>query len=492
MKTFFSFFFGLLKGIFKVLFWIIRFLLNLPNTKSKLYDSSFMKVSTKKKLLSTSHTGVCVNGKLKLNEEKSKIHSLIIGRTGVGKTTIFNLNNVLDSNDKVMVISDMDAGIYNRSSGYLKSIGYNILTFDLLNTNSSCFYNPIYFCETNDDLKTLAKQIIDAGSGEHSKEVFWNNSATNLLFFLLKLVKTQPEQFQNLVNVRQLLLLLELEGFDEFVSNQANDELWLEYLSIKAQESKLRSNITATLSSVLDLLSYEEIGYITSKNTLDFSLLLNPKTVIYVIIPEHKISQYSLLISMFYNQLFSYLQKNKPEHIVYAFLDEMPQYKITDIQVLQTTLRRYNVSLNCSIQDYKQLEYVYGEKVAATIFSNSASKLIFPGCSLELAKKMSQICGTETVEIEYQDKTTQNHKPLITPTEIIQMSSDESLFFHGNLAPLKLKTFPYFQNSTLNKRSKIPSFERETHQFSKPPLISISGTTSNPTDYEGFDEQSLS
>lgn len=492
MKTFFSVFFAILKGFFKGLFWIIRFLLHLPDAKSKLYDSSFMKASDKRKLLSTKHTGICVNGRDKISPEHSKLHSLIIGKTGVGKTSVFTIPGVLNHDNKTMIISDMDGEIYRKTSGYLSSVGYNIITFDLLNTESSHFYNPISQCYTNDDLKTLATQIIDAGSG-NSQEKFWDNSATNLLFFLFKLVKTQPEHLQNLSNVRQLLLLLEIEGFDEFVSESADNELWLEYLSIKAQDSKLRSNISATLSSILDLLSYDEISYITSKNTLDFNALVtNQMTVMYIIVPEYKISKYSLLVSTLYNQLFSYLMKHRPPHTVYAFLDEMSQYRISEIQMLLTTIRRYGISLNCLIQEYQQLVSTYDESIAMTLFSNASSKVIFTGSSLQLAEMLSRMSGTETV-VENNESEVLGHKPLLTPREIIQLPAHQCLFFHSNLAPSKLRLYPYYKNPTLLSRSKKSPFVRETHTYQKPPLISLSDRpTPNPNNYDGFDAQTLS
>lgn len=484
MKTFFSVFFAILKGLFQGLFWIIRFLLHLPDAKSKLYDSSFMKISDKKKLLTTKNDGVSVNGKLNLSEEKSQIHSLVIGKSGIGKTSVVVMNSVfqLGKHGKNMVINDMDSSIFNETSGFLKERGYNILTFDLFDSSKSCYFNPIAFCESSDDLKILAGQIIESANEGNNDEVFWKHSSMSLLFFLLKLVKKQDVKFQNFANIRHLLLLLEQDEFDQLVISVADESLFTEYLSIKSQDPKLRSNISATLSSVLDLISFDEIASICSKNTLDLHKLLEPNTVIYVIIPEHKASAYKLLIAQFYSTLFSFLQKHRSSYTTYCLIDEKAQFKIKDISTLVSILRRFKVSLNFYIQEYKQLEQLYGEKIASNIMSNCSSLTIFPGVSLALAEKISRMSGRESVEIEFQNQTQQKERFLLSPREIIQMPLNQCLFFHSNLPPLKLPTFPYYSKPITLKKSKIPPFQRQSTPLIPAQLISLTSNQTPPHD----------
>ena len=412
-------FFEVIKQIVLGFFGLLRVIF-IGKENDSLYPAKSMKLWDRIRVFSCLNKGIILNGKnKKLSIKNSLTHTIIVGKSGSGKSSTFYNGNLLNPNNKSFVVSDLDGSLFKATSGYLKSINYDIQVLHLGDIKHSQFFNPIHFCTTIDDLKILAEQIITSKSSSE-KDKFWDHSATNLLFFLLKLVKTQSEKFQNLANVRHLLSMMELPNFESFMVANASKELWNEFLTIKSFDSKLRTNIQATLSATLDLISYQDISFLTSKNTINFDRLKKPKAILYIIIPERLIRPFSLIISVLYGQLFNHFQKSKPKkNPIFFLLDEAGNYKIKDLDILLSVLRRYNLSVNLAVQNINQIVKLYGNQSFATIFSNCSTKIIFPGTSLELSEQVSRIVGNKSVEISFEGKKQQQTRPVLTPTEII-------------------------------------------------------------------------
>ena len=94
------------------------------------------------KLLSPYNKGVLINGRDRLSVKHSLTHTLILGKSGIGKTSVFFQSNVLRAGTRSFVVSDLDGNMFNKSSGFLQKQGYTVLTLDLKNTLKSGFYNP--------------------------------------------------------------------------------------------------------------------------------------------------------------------------------------------------------------------------------------------------------------------------------------------------------------------------------------------------------------
>ncbi len=473
IEAFFEIITQILKGVFNLL----QLILGIPEN-DKLYNATSMKFMDRIRVFSRFHRGLILNGKnQRLSKKSSKIHACIIGKSGVGKSSVFYMGNLLSPGAKSFIVTDLDGGLNKASSGYLKSIGYDIQVFNLSNVKKSSFYCPLSFCYTDDELKSLAVQIVMSSSNNSgTKDKFWEHSSIKLLFTLLKLVKTQELKYQNLANVNHLLTMIELEEFDNFVSQHADDKLFKEILAFKSIDEKLRTNIEATLSATLDLLSYNDIGFITSKNTIDFERLAKPKSILYIIVNERHIRQYSLIISIFYSQLFNYYQQNKPKNIIYFLLDEGGVYKINELEILTSILRRYQCSISLAVQDFNQLIQLYGREAAAIIYNNCSTKIVFSGASLTLSENISRMMGQKTVEISFEGKKVQQTRPVLTPTEIMQIKSNKVLIQHSNYSFIKVHTYPYYKQMKLKRRSRIKPLELEQNIITSPSLLSLEKT----------------
>jgi len=59
----------------------------------------------------------------------------------------------------------------------------------------------------------------------------------------------------------------------------------------------------------LELWSDPSISEFTNKNTVDIEALRKEKTIIYLIVPEHLVKYFSIVINLFYSACFEYCMK---------------------------------------------------------------------------------------------------------------------------------------------------------------------------------------
>ena len=467
-------FFAVLRSLIVGVFSLLQAILGTPSDKH-LYSDTPMKWIDKMKLFSRYGRGLILNGKnRRLSVKNSKVHVAIFGRSGIGKSSVFYQVNLLSANGKTYVVTDVDGSLMEQSSGYLKSIGYDIFQINYKDIAQSDLFNSLSFCHTEDDLRSLSVLTITSGTTHNNaKDKFWEHSSINLLFLLLKLVKKMPEIYQNFANVKHLLTIIELDEFDEILVKYADDKLFREFVAYKATEDKLRSNIQASLDATLSLMSYSDVAYITSKTTIDIERLKRPNAILYVVIPERLLRQYSLSLSILYGTLFSELQKDKSKHPIYFLLDEAGVYKIDQLEVLISILRRYNCSLSLAAQNFEQWTQLYGPQAAKTIYTNCSTKIIFPGASLSMSEEISRSSGKKVVETSINGNVTHQVRPVITPSEIIQMKKNEILVQHSNYPFTKMRTYPFYKQRKLRRRSQMKPYLPEPKNVVPPPLISL-------------------
>ena len=73
-------------------------------------------------------------------------HNLVIGSTGAGKTqtTVLPMVNLLAKHDESMIITDPKGEIYEQTSNYLRSLGYNIVLLNFRDPQQGNSWNPMY------------------------------------------------------------------------------------------------------------------------------------------------------------------------------------------------------------------------------------------------------------------------------------------------------------------------------------------------------------
>ena len=472
LEAFFDFFIFILKGIFHLLQVIFG---ADPEFRKGKYTAKFMKFGDRIRLLSSWNKGVCLNGKKRIRIKKSKEHTLVIGGSGTGKTSTVIIPSILAGKNN-FVVTDVDGDIFRKTSGFLKRQGYSIQVLNLQDISKSSFFNPVANCQNDSDLKQLSELLISTAypNQKNSDNSYWNFGGQNIIYICLRLLKTQSKEFQNLANLRHLLQ--HYEELEDFVAMNGSQSVFNDFLGFSSADTKITSGMVSSALQALDKLSDAGISFLTSRNTIDFSKLTKRKkrSALFIIVPETKLGFYSFLLSIFYSQLFNFIQENKPKKTLFVYLDEFSQLKINNFSLLATTMRRYNTALIMLIQDFQQLVEKHGTNGASTIYNgSSANKVIFNGMSLEMARTLSQSFGRKGVAIQPQAKPYLSDRELMTVQELIQLKSNQAIFVYRNKPPLIMKMKPYFKQFSLRQKTKIRPIKLLKNSITLPSLISL-------------------
>ena len=477
--------FSILEGILKFIFEIFEFVFDLLTKKRKEeYTADFE--SEWGSLVSSYNQGFCLTGRRNLSIKDSYQNALIVGGTGVGKTSVVLLPSLYTMQSS-FVVHDPSGELYAKSAGYLKSKGYDVKVLHFANPKMSCGYNPLIRCNTSSDIQRIASMLVHNTLGKNSKDPFWNTQAVSLMAMLITILKKQDKQYQNLFNVRQLLNYLgsNPQAVDQLFSKHADDILFSEYKSFLAYDEKVTSGVIATCKAALTIFSDEFVAKITSTDNLDFMDFRNKPTILFIQNSVADQRYFSIITSIFFEQFISFVLSRFPannEQDIFFLIDEASSLNIPTLPLAVANIRKHRTGAMLLLQDYNQLVHNYGKYEADAIKSNCYAKMYFTGQSLETATDLEKTLG----KFEFKDKEGRKVvRSLMTNDEIRMMDIDRALLICGNTSPIKAKLRPYYERIRFSNYSSIPVPEIENEPlFDSIPVLPINA----PSEEEYEDE----
>jgi type IV secretion system protein VirD4 len=380
----------------------------------------------------------------------------LIAPTGSGKTTRFVIPNILNCAGSV-VVTDPSGEIFKLTSGHMQKRGYKIQILNPANPSQSLRFNPLKRFNTQQKLKQIATTL---GMNNAGKEPYWNISAVNIIYICLLALNSYPDKkYVHIGNIRKLLNNYGVngEGIKDFMTQFLDDSNFDEFKSFFSKDSKLIGSILSTAEAALDIWSDPEIVRLTSSDNISIESLRNEKTIIYIMIPEHKIKYFSLLVNLFYSACFEYCLEKSDGLPVFFFLDEFGNLgKINNFASIATTLRKKKCSINIILQELSQLEAIYGKSEAKAIFSGGmANKLFLSGLDLESCTYLEKILGTitqyDTVFGGFSEKVQTIARPLLTLDKIRMLDESKGILISGRQLPIKIKMPAFFQCKAWHK-----------------------------------------
>ena len=424
------------------------------NSNNKEYKADFAVPGI---LLSRFNYGFCLTGSKKLTCKDSYQNALIMGGTGVGKSSVVLFPSLYSMRGS-FIVHDPSGELLLKSAGYLQQKGYEIKVLHFANPDISSRYNPVSRAKSSSDIQKLASMLVETALGGKSKDPFWNTQATSLLTILITILKTQEVEFQNLYNVRQLLNRMggNPESVDALFSEYADDVLFSEYKSFIAYDEKVLSGIIATCKASLNIFSDESIAKVTATDTIDFIEFRNKPTVLFIQNSVADQKYYSVLTSIFFEQFFSFLLgrfPKKDEKDIFLLIDEASSLNLPTLPLAVANVRKHRSGIMLLVQDFNQLVHHYGKNDADGIKSNCFAKMYFTGQSLETASELEKTLG----KYEYKDKEGHNVvRNLMTNDEIRMMKINRALLICGHHPPIKARLTPYYKNVFYSGYSKLP------------------------------------
>ena len=415
-------------------------------------------------------------------------HNLVIGSTGTGKTQciIHPLVKILAKKGESMVITDPKAEIYHESAGLLKQRGYKIVVLNFREPQRGNTWNPLalphkYYKEGNVDkamelLDDVSSNILYEEGG--SKDVFWEKTSADYFAGLtLGLFDdAAPEE----VNINSISVMTSV-GEDRFGPRSTYVK---EYFNRKDPASaaytcaastimaadETKASILATFKQKIRMFaSRENLSEMLSNSDFDISNIGKQRTAVFLVIQDEK-KTYHALATIFIKQCYETLidtAQNSPGGKLPVrtnfILDEfanMPPFK--DITTMITAARSRLIRFTMIIQNFAQLDSVYGDKDAQTIRSNCNNLLYLLTTELSALKEISELCGEIKVKVGSGEKEHEETRPLVSVTELQQMRQFEAIVIRTRLRPYRTKLKANFEMDWgLPPRKADPFITRE-------------------------------
>ena len=406
--------------------------------------------------------------------DNGEYHSLVIGATGSGKTQTVILPMVysLAKAKESMIITDPKGEIYEKTSNMLRSRGYQILLLNFRDPQNGNAWNPmslpyqIYKSGNQDKaielLDDLALNILYDDSNKNADPFWEKTSADYFSGVALGLFEdAKPDE----ININSISLATTV-GEEKF----GGSTYIKEYFAGKDPASAAAINASSTImapsetkGSILSVFkqkvklfaSRENLSEMLSHSDINLESIGERPTAVFIVIQDEKKTYHSLvtiLLKQIYETLISVAQKHGGQLPVRTnfLLDEfanMPPLK--DVTTMITAARSRKVRFTMIIQNFAQLDDVYGKEDAETIRGNCGNIIYLITTELKALEEISKLCGE--VKSKKDDKTAST--PLVTVSDLQRMKQFEVIIMRMRLQPFKTKFTPFFK---INWGKKYP------------------------------------
>ncbi len=407
--------------------------------------------------------------------DNGEYHNLIIGSTGSGKTqtVIFPMVQSLAKHGESMVITDPKGEIFEETSEMLRRKGYNIILLNFRNPAHGNAWNPLtlpyrLWKSGNQDkaielLDDLALNILYDESNKNA-DPFWEKTSAGYFAGLALGMFEDAEEEE--ININSISLMTTV-GEDKF---RGSSTYIKEYFNSKDPSGAAYINASSTILSPSDTkgsilaVFKEKIKLFATRANLsemlshsDFNIedIGLKKSALFIVIQDEKKTYHSLatiLVKQIYETLIDVAQAHNGKLPVRTnfLLDEfanMPPLK--DVTTMITAARSRAMRFTLIIQNFAQLNEVYGEQQAETIKGNCGNLIYLLSTELKALEEISKLCGE--VKSKKDDKTVST--PLVTITDLQKLSKFEVIIRRVRLAPFKTKLTP---NYKMNWGRKYP------------------------------------
>lgn len=465
------------------------------NTKNEIQKNlktnilSFNKLCNLKEVFFKSG-GLIVGQEKKKNREKllyisKDYHSLIIGSTGAGKTRrllLPSLCNYLFARETV-ICTDPKGEILQYTMPLLEKLDYKVLTIDFKNPMKSTRYNflqPVINAFKQGDVRKAEEYCWDitqalVGNEDTKMEKIWKDGEMSIIAGTIMTVvaeNMEHPEFQNLTNVYT------------FISEMCRTEngkmpinYFIEHLSpthpavnifgiARIAPEKTRSSFFTSALTTLRLFTSQTIYDMTCESDFDLADLGNGKYFVDIILPDEKLTYYSLAAlytKQQYNALVEYADNHggKLNTRVNFLMDEFGNYvAIEGFGNMMTVARSRGIFFHLFIQSFSQLTKVYGKEIAELIKDNCLLWIYLKTASFETANEISKKLGNYTTTSDsksnsytkYQSGSNSESvnlisRPLLTEDEIIRINSPEAIVMITGMYPYlsKLQDFSKYK-----------------------------------------------
>ena len=208
-----------------------------------------------------------------------------------------------------------------------------------------------------------------------------------------------------------------------------------------------KGGITSTFRQKIRIFSSrQKLAEMLSYTDFDVTRIGKEKTAVFLKIHDEK-TTYHALATIFVKQVYEFLidEAQKEQNLKLKIrtnfiLDEfanMPALK--DVESMITASRSRNMRFNFVIQNFSQLNKVYGKDVAETIKGNCGNMFYLITTEYAALEEISKLLGDAKPKDAKEGKPTPPIRPLVTVSDLQQMKKFEMIIKRFRNMPFKTK-----------------------------------------------------
>lgn len=360
--------------------------------------------------------------------EKDSVHDLCVGSTRSGKSRkiVRQLVMLCSMAGESMLFNDPKKEMYQDFKIYLESKGYDVYCLDFRNAQYSNGWNPMedirYMFELGnvDDADQYASdQVTSLVVDNGTSEPIWIDGQKALIKSCMLEVAQAPisKDRKNYYSVVQMISVLgkeeAIDGQKKMLLSAYMDSLnemspsRVSYTPIATSPEKTRGSFMTSALATLSPFTGVKIMKALSSSEFNFHDFTNGKKALFVVNPDEK-KTYNAVSAMVYDSAYQALifeanrlpgrKLKKRVHMIYDEFGNMP--KIDALETKITVALSRDVIYHLYLQDFKQMNEIYGDNVASIIRGNCNLKYFISSGDYATCEEMSQLFGEETTWVD--------------------------------------------------------------------------------------------
>ena len=422
-------------------------------------------------------------------DDSGQPHSLIMGASGSGKTQafMFPLIKILGRHGENMIVTDPKGELYENCGEMLKEKGYKIILINFRDPKEGAAWNPFSYPyriykegnvdKANELLQDLASNILI--DPNNKAEPFWEQTASN--FFTGLSLGLFDDASEEEININSINMMAEV-GEDRFGSSnyikeyfKSKGELSPAYIAAAScinAPNETRGGIMSTFRTKTRIFSSQEaLSEMLSYSDFDIRDIGKEKTAVFLKVHDEKTTYHALatiFVKQAYEALIAVAQTCPNLKLPYRtnfILDEfanMPALK--DVETMITASRSRNIRFSFVIQNFSQLNKVYGKDVAETIKGNCGNFVYLMSTELAALEEISKLLGDQKPEKKKKDEPAPPIRPLFTVSDLQALKEGEVIINRFRSMPFKTKLTYDYKIDWGKKYDQMTYTERPHHE----------------------------
>ena len=310
-----------------------------------------------------------------------------------------------------------------------------------------------YYKEGNQDKanELLNDMAINIATDEKADDPFWTNSAADYLTGLSLGMFEDANEDEISISTVNLMMTVGDEKMggstylkEYFKGKDPASPAAINALGTINAPQDTKNSIDSVLKQKIKVFAVtQNLAEMLSRSDFDMETIGEKKTAIFMVIQDEKTTYHALatiFIKQCYESLIAVAQKHGGKLPVRTnfLIDEfanMPKFK--DITTMVTAARSRGIRFTFIIQNFAQLNDVYGKEDAETIRGNCGNILYLLTGELSALEEISKLCGDKIVKVGKDKK--EETRPLVTISELQRMKDDEIVLIKHRCPPFKGK-----------------------------------------------------